>query len=399
MKEGQILLERENESMDMRRADLGEFLVKGGKVLLPAEGLVDADVLCVDGMIAKISQNISSIGTKTIDATGCLVLPGIVDVHGDAFERQIMPRPRTLFPLNIAMSETDRQLAVNGITTAYHGITVSWEPGLRSVDEAKRIIAAIDALEDIFLVDNRLHIRWETFAIDEAPEVISWFSRLKKPALAFNDHTTPSFSGARQELKLRGSAERAMLDLEDYKTLLEKKRNVACEIDSAIAVVAQIAQDKNIPLLSHDDDSAATRKTFRDMGISISEFPLNWETIEAAAKAGDMVVLGAPNVLRGGSHNGAISATEAIVRGQCSILASDYYYPAPCYAAFKLAAETDIHFEAAWNMVSAAPAQAMRLFDRGTISQDKRADIILVAEATQQVVGTISQGQAVFQTA
>ena len=100
-----------------------------------------------------------------------------------------------MFPLEIAMLETDRQLAANGITTAYHGITVSWEPGLRSLEQALKIIAALDRLEPQFLVDHRIHIRWETFALDEMAEVQALFARSKKPLLAFNDHTTPDAHG------------------------------------------------------------------------------------------------------------------------------------------------------------------------------------------------------------
>ncbi len=67
------------------------------------------------------------------DATGLLVLPGIVDIHGDAFERQLQPRPGVDFPADIALADTESQLLANGITTAFHGVTLSWEPGLRSL--------------------------------------------------------------------------------------------------------------------------------------------------------------------------------------------------------------------------------------------------------------------------
>ena len=137
--------------------------ISGGMCLLPCQGLVAADLHLSGGMIAEIAAPTPRHGFD-FDARNCLVLPGIVDIHGDAFERQIMPRPGTLFPLDIAMLDTDRQLASNGITTAYHGVTVSWEPGLRSLDEAQRIVTCLSELQNRFSVDNRLHIRWETFA-------------------------------------------------------------------------------------------------------------------------------------------------------------------------------------------------------------------------------------------
>ena len=199
-----------------------ELIIRGGLCLLPGEGLVPADVTCAGGRIAALRPGGSAPGPG-LDARGCLVLPGIVDIHGDAFERQIMPRPKTMFPLDIAMLETDRQLAANGITTAYHGITVSWEPGLRSLEQALNIIAAIDRLEQQFLVDHRIHIRWETFALDEMAEVQALFAREKKPLLAFNDHTTPTLMGTRADNKIGSSAERAMIDVPAYMTLLERR--------------------------------------------------------------------------------------------------------------------------------------------------------------------------------
>ena len=203
-----------------------ELIVRGGLCLLPGEGLVPTDIVCAGGEIAELRTPGTAAG-RSVDAHGCLVLPGIVDIHGDAFERQVMPRPKTVFPLEIAMLETDRQLAANGITTAYHGITVSWEPGLRSLQQAHKIIDVLDRLEDRFLVDHRIHIRWETFALDEMAAVQALFSRAKQPLLAFNDHTTPALAGARSEIKLRGSAERAMLDVQvsPKETLIDYLKN------------------------------------------------------------------------------------------------------------------------------------------------------------------------------
>lgn len=102
--------------MDTMRTAATELIVAGGHTLVPGEGLKPCDVVIDNGVILEVSPKASYAGARTLDASGCLVLPGIVDVHGDAFERQIMPRPRTLFPLDIAVRETDRQLAANGTT-------------------------------------------------------------------------------------------------------------------------------------------------------------------------------------------------------------------------------------------------------------------------------------------
>jgi len=384
--------------MDMTRNTATETVLRGGNVLLPGEGLRPCDIVVDGNQIIEVSHGASYAGARVVDASDCLVLPGIVDIHGDAFERQIMPRPKTMFPLHIATRETDRQLAANGITTAFHGITISWEPGLRSLKESERVIASIDDAETDLLVDNRLHIRWETFAVDEVPAVIALMQRSKRPLLAFNDHTTPTLTGTRMQSKVGKSAERAMVDVETYRALLERQSEREAEVHTAIQVMAKLANQLDIPMLSHDDLSAEMRQFYRSLGVSLAEFPLNWETMEEAAAHGDDIIMGAPNVVRGGSHNGAISAEEAFRRGQCTILASDYYYPAPLHAAFKLAAKGLTSLERAWDLVSGAPARATRLTDRGMIAPGMRADILVARQDSLRPVLTMSAGRIVFQS-
>lgn len=384
--------------MDMSRYTATETVLRGGNVLLPGEGLRPCDIVVEGDQIIEVSHGVSYAGARIVDVSDCLVLPGIVDIHGDAFERQIMPRPKTMFPLDIATRETDRQLAANGITTAFHGITISWEPGLRSLKESERVITSIDNAEADLLVDNRLHIRWEIFAVDEVPAVIALMQRSKHPLLAFNDHTTPTLTGTRMQSKMAKSAERAMVDVETYRALLERQSERETDIHTAIEVMAKLARQLDIPMLSHDDLSAEMRQFYRSLGVSLAEFPLNWETMDEAAAHGDDIIMGAPNVVRGGSHNGAISAEEAFRRGQCTILASDYYYPAPLHAAFQLAAKGLASFERSWDLVSGAPARAARLTDRGMIAPGMRADILVVRHDSLRPLLTMSAGRIVYQS-
>ena len=372
-----------------------ELIIKGGLCLLPGEGLAAADILCAGGEIAEIRAAGSAVG-RTLDANGCFVLPGIVDIHGDAFERQIMPRPKTTFPLEIALLETDRQLASNGISTAYHGITVSWEPGLRSVEQALRIIEALDGIEGSCMVDHRLHIRWETFALSEMAAIQALFARTKKPLLAFNDHTGPTLTGARADNKVQGSAERAMIDIPTYMALLQKVGRRMDEVPGAIAAMAKAARRQSVPMLSHDDTTPEIRQFYRDLGVEIAEFPMTQPALDAAAEAGDVIVLGSPNVVRGGSHNGAIGAEHAVREGKCSVLASDYYYPAPLRAALSLAERGVLPLESAWALVSASPAAACGLADRGRIATGLRADLVIVSSARQMPIATLVAGRPVY---
>lgn len=374
-----------------------ELIIRGGFCLLPEQGLAPADIVCHAGRIAAVRPAGAASG-RVLDAHGCLVLPGVVDIHGDAFERQIMPRPKTMFPLDIALLETDRQLAANGITTAYHGITISWEPGLRSLDQALRIIAALDALEGQLLVEHRLHIRWETFAFDEMEAVQMLFRREHKPILAFNDHTTPSLAGSRSPTKLRGSAERAMMDVSEYQMVLREVGERAGEVEAAVRSMARAALSDAVPMLSHDDMTPEMRRFYHDLGAHVAEFPMTEAALDAAADAGDVIVLGSPNVVRGGSHNGAIGAEQAIRQGKCTVLASDYYYPAPLRAALSLAGRDVLALEQAWGLVSGAPAAACGLADRGHIAEGMRADLVILSQAQQMPLATLVAGRAVHRT-
>ena len=380
-------------------AGMTAIVILGGKVLRPHQGLVAAEIRIAAGEIADIAATVPRDDAAVIDAEGAVVLPGIVDIHGDAFERQILPRPQARFPLDVAFMETDRQLAANGITTAYHGISVSWEPGLRGLASAEAIIEALDALDARLTCDHRIHIRWETFAHREMEAVAAWLGRRRKPLLAFNDHTTPSLNGTRTATKIKTSADRAAVTAQEYGRLLEAAAGRGHAVKEAIGRMALIARANGVAMLSHDDMTADERSFYRGLGAGIAEFPMTEEAIASAKAAGDPIVLGAPNVVRGGSHNGALDATSAVLAGRCTILASDYYYPALLHAAFGLAAIGHLGLEQAWSLVSLNPAQACGLHDRGSLDIGKRADIVIVSARSGElpmVRTTIAGGRVAF---
>lgn len=375
----------------------GELAIGGGVCLLPGRGLVEADIICSGGRIAEIRTSGRSTRV-TIDAAGCLILPGVVDIHGDAFERQVMPRPGAMFPLDVALLETDRQLVANGITTAYHGITISWEPGLRSLEQSLRVIQALDRLEHLFLADNRIHLRWESFALDAISDVLTLFGHRKTPLLAFNDHTSNLMKFGDVGTAVRRHAERSMVEPERYLMLCETVLERRAEVPAAIAALAAAARRHAVSMLSHDDRTPAERAFYRGLGARIAEFPVTADTLAASAAAGDFIVLGAPNVVRGGSHTGAVGAEDAVRQGMCAILASDYYHPAPLHAALTLADRGVLPLEQAWSLVSAAPAEAAGLVDRGRIVQGLRADLVVLCARERRPVATICAGRPVYRS-
>jgi alpha-D-ribose 1-methylphosphonate 5-triphosphate diphosphatase len=372
--------------------------INGAKVLTGG-ALVATSVHTADGVIAEIGSDCGA--SCRIDAADLIVLPGIVDIHGDAFERQMMPRPGVDFAVDLALVDTDRQVIANGITTVFHSVTWSWEPGLRGPENARNLLTAIEALKPRLAADTRYHLRFETFNFQAEPEARGWLDERKIDALAFNDHMLDADYAKRPPSKIGTMIDRTGLSREDFFKLVDSLQSRADEVPDLIVRMAKSANATGIPLLSHDDSSPAQRQWFRALGCRVCEFPMNVETAEAAVAGGDQIVFGAPNIVRGKSHIGWVNARDMVARGLCSILASDYFYPAPLVAAFRLEESGVLPLAKAWELVSGTPARAMNLPDRGNIASGKRADLILV-DATvpgrPRVVAVLVGGHIVYLT-
>jgi alpha-D-ribose 1-methylphosphonate 5-triphosphate diphosphatase len=267
-----------------------------------------------------------------------MILPGMIDIHGDAFERQIMPRPNVAFDLGLAMRDTDRQLVANGITTAYHGVTSSWETGLRRIENARALAFMISDLRGRTACDMRFHLRHEAFNLDGEEETLGWIADGLVDALAFNDHMRGIVLGKPiKASKLRDMVARSGLTEVEFMALIERTLAREAEVPASLTRLAEAARRKGIPLLSHDDRHAEDHTFFSGLGCMISEFPTTDQVAAMAAKDGKETVFGAPNVVRGGSHTGCPTAADMAQKGICTILASDYYDPALLEALFQIA--------------------------------------------------------------
>jgi alpha-D-ribose 1-methylphosphonate 5-triphosphate diphosphatase len=376
-----------------------DIFIEGGRALLGGE-IVETSLQIADGEISAVGSD-HGRGSFGLDARGLKVLPGIVDLHGDAFERQIMPRPGVDFPVDVALIDSDRQAIGNGITTVYHATTWSWEPGLRSADNARQLLEAIETMRPQLAADTRFHLRHETYNLDAEAEIGRWLSDGRIDLFAFNDHMDSTVASLDKPQKRARRVERCGLSSEEFDRLVALVVSRGNEVPSSIARLAGVARSANVRMLSHDDASPTMRKAFRAQGVGIAEFPVNEETAREATEAGDFIVFGAPNVVRGGSHTGWTKASDMIAKGLCSILASDYYYPAQILAAFRLAADGVLRLAEAWNLISAAPARAAGLSDRGILAEGQRADIILVDDDVPmrpRIVAVIAAGRLVHLT-
>lgn len=367
--------------------------ITGGEVL--ADTLIRADLVTEGQTIAGI-EGAAPAKALRLDATGLYVLPGIVDCHGDAFERHIMPRPGVAFDVDLALRDADRAILASGITTAFHGVTWSWEPGLRGADNARLLVERIAALKAELGADTRFHLRHETFNLAAEAEIVDWLGSGRVGVLAFNDHTGGILKARSRPGKIAQMVERTGLTHEDFMALAENVWNRRDEVPGSIERLAAAARAAGVPAMSHDDMTPQMRRWYRGLGVRVAEFPINEATTREAAAHGEAIVFGAPNVVRGGSHIDC-PAAEAMVRaGLCTILASDYYYPALPLAPFILARKGAAEFASAWRLVSQGPAEALGLSDRGTITPGKRADLVLVApEPRPRVVATIVGGRLV----
>lgn len=393
-----------NHLMHMKTGDLLEsghpptrgkqpIRVTGGHVLALGS-FATKDIVIRDGLITDSADHLP--GLLDIDARGLYVLPGIIDIHGDGFERLVHPRPSVNVDPVVALLEADRQFAANGITTAYHSVTWSWEGGARGAEAALAVLETIEVLQPRLATDTRYHLRHETFNLEAEPVILDWIANGRIDCLAFNDHMAGTIKQRCRPDKIAGMITRSGLSEPEFHALIEKVYARADQVAGSIERLAAAALHARIPMLSHDDMSSQMRGWYRSLGCRIAEFPINDETTRAAAHAGDAIVFGAPNVMRGGSHTGCPSAAEMAALNLCSVLASDYYYPAMPLAPFRLAAQGLLSLADAWSLVSSGPADALGLDDRGRIADGLRADLVLIEDRSPlppRVVCTITDGE------
>jgi alpha-D-ribose 1-methylphosphonate 5-triphosphate diphosphatase len=384
--------------MNAMNPNLDAVMIDGARVVL-GDRFEHVSLRIERGLITGIET--AADGATRVDARGMVLAPAMIDIHGDAFERQLMPRPGVMLPMEAALLETDRQLAANGIATAYHALTLSWEPGLRSVQTGWEMFEALTRLAPRLTVENRLQLRWETFCFEALPLIEASLAGPLMPSIAFNDHTSmavlhpgtplqsrpfdhdPAFpvvdmdSAAFAE-KMDARAKRSHMSASAFVDLMKAVWSRRADVLPVIADVAAKGRAAGAPMLSHDDSQPETRGFYRDHGARISEFPMNLPTAQAARDAGDWIIFGAPNAARGGSHLGSPGAADMIRLGLCDILASDYYYPAMLAAIARLQADGVGNVPDLWRLVADTPAKALNLHDRGRIAPGMRADLVLI---------------------
>jgi alpha-D-ribose 1-methylphosphonate 5-triphosphate diphosphatase len=358
---------------------MAESIFHNARIVLPDEVITGA-VQIVDGAVAAIDSGTMRHGE---DLEGDYLIPGLVELHTDHLENHYRPRPGVFWNPLSALQAHDTQIAGSGITTVFDAVRIGSDPETPGMGDHVQVL--VDAIahgvaDGRLRVDHLIHIRCELPAHD----VVSDFERFVDLPLvklaSVMDHTP----GQRQYQTVqkyidyyKGRFNFSDAQMDAY--IAERHAEQAIYSDKHRKAIVAMGLAAGIAFASHDD---ATKEHVAESladGVSIAEFPTTLVAAEASHKAGLAVLMGAPNVVRGGSHSGNISAIDLAREGCLDVLSSDYVPMALIHAAFILPLRAEnVSLPEAIAMVSATPARAAHLADRGEIAVGKRADLVRV---------------------
>jgi alpha-D-ribose 1-methylphosphonate 5-triphosphate diphosphatase len=361
----------------------GPETVIGNARIVLADRVIDRGwIAFADGRVAEYGDG--DAPSRAEDAAGDLVMPGLIELHTDHLEAHYIPRPKVFWDPLAAVVSYDGQLATCGITTVLDSLRVWREDGAEEVDGRAGILAeAIASARDANLLraDHFLHLRCEIpmpTVVEDATELVG---RPDVRLMSLMDHT-PGQRQFRDEGKLRDYYRGKGAGMTDAELDVLFERRFAYQKAHAVtnmrAIVA-LAHAHDIPLASHDDTTEENvTDAVRDR-VSVAEFPTTIEAARGLHQAGIGILMGAPNVVRGGSHSGNIAAVDLAREGLLDILSSDYVPSSLLMGALQLPRHVPgIDLATAVRTVTKAPAEAVGLSDRGEITVGKRADLIRV---------------------
>lgn len=378
-----------------------EQILSNARLVL-ADQLIHGSLLIRDGVIADISAGASSL-PQAQDLDGALLLPGLIELHTDNLEKHMSPRPGVDWPSASAVLTHDAQIVAAGITTVFDALSIGdINPKGKRMQQLGVMLEAIAAAEAAgqTRAEHRLHLRCEV----SHPQCLELFRELVEQPLvqmvSVMDHAPGQRQFARME-KYReyymGKYHLSPAEMDAFVT--EQLANSARHSDQQRAAIVDICRSRDLALASHDDATLEHVTESADFGMAIAEFPTTFEAAEASHARGLKVLMGAPNIVRGGSHSGNIAAADLARRGVLDILSSDYYPASLLQAALGLA-EQDNGYDLprAIATISLAPARAAGLDDRGEIAVGLRADLVQAqVHNGQPVIGQVwRQGRRVF---
>lgn len=356
-----------------------ELAFRNARVVTGDEDFIGS-VLVRDGVIAEVNRGASEVGE---DFEGDILMPGVVDLHTDSLEKHYFPRPNIDWnPVSAAVTHDGCGLSV-GVTTVLNSLTLGSfnASAARNTDNLKRLV---DGLHDaqsqgMLRADHRIHWRCETTADDLRSRLEVMADHPMTSLFSLMDHTP----GQRQYRNLEkhmanwqanGMSEAAALD-----RLAQVRERQGRNAEGNRRHVAKMATSRGVPLASHDDESLEHVDEAADLGATVSEFPVTAEAAQRARERGMVVVMGGPNLIRGGSYSGNVPAAQLAEADLLDAFASDYVPRSLVECAFAMTkAPFGWSLARAAALVTSAPARAVGLTDRGEIAAGQRADLLRV---------------------
>jgi alpha-D-ribose 1-methylphosphonate 5-triphosphate diphosphatase len=347
-----------------------------------ADRIVDAGWVAVaDGKIVEIGEG-TAAGTE--DLAGDFLIPGLVELHTDHLEAHFVPRPKVSWDPVAAVVSYDAQMSASGITTVFDSLRVWKEEEADGANGEARLLAdAIAVARDTGMLrtDHFLHLRCEVPMPNVVAEAEELIGRPEVRLLSLMDHT-PGQRQFRDEEKLRtyyrgksGGLTDAQLDV----MFARRHEYAAAYAKPNYRLLVDLARKHDKPIASHDDTTLEHVEEAIADGVAIAEFPTTVEAAGALHAAGVRVMMGAPNLVRGGSHSGNVATSDLANMGVLDVMSSDYVPSSLLMAAFQLPrAVASINLPAALRTVTKTPAEAVGLSDRGEIAVGKRANLVRI---------------------
>ncbi len=358
-----------------------ELILTNARVV-SSDAEFDGTVVVRDGRIVEVGTG-RSHAPCAIDLDSDYLVPGLVELHTDNMEKHFSPRPGVKWPSLPAVIAHDTQIAAAGITTVFDSLALGDVRGdTDRVMNRERMIDAVRTVSDrrMSRAEHRLHLRCEIVADDAVESIDRWIDLPLVGLVSINDHTP----GQRQFLdpeKLRHyhtkkyGMTNAEFDVFSVRAIELHHKNAARNRSEVVAR----ARARGLPIASHDDATRAHVEEAVENGMTIAEFPTTSEAASASREAGLSVLVGAPNLVMGGSHSGNIAAIDLVRDGQADILSSDYVPASLMESVFRLPSSgAGISLPEAVRLASLNPARAVGLGDRGEIAPDRRADLVRV---------------------
>ncbi|WP_231188407.1 alpha-D-ribose 1-methylphosphonate 5-triphosphate diphosphatase [Haladaptatus sp. DYF46] len=387
-----------SESAEPLRQDDGttyEVAIEDARVVTPTR-TVRGCVLIHDGKIGAIeADDPDATATDHIDADGRVLMPGIVDLHGDDIESHLHPRSNAAVEPSMALAAADRANIASGITTKFHAIAFEDAPEKnRSPELAMNLVDSVRS-NDSLLVDHRIHARCE-ITDESGIEAVEDVLAADATSLVSVMSHIPGKGQFRDVERFRTYYENdANLSVEEADALIEERTNLSEEVlASRVDRIVSAADEADVAVASHDDETPVEVERLHERGVDISEYPITLDAAKRARTLGMVTAMGAPNLVRGGSQWGNLATDEAIKAGAADALLADYHPPSLLAAPF---VETGESLSTRVARVTLNPAEAVSLGDRGRIEVGARADLILVdPEPTPVVERAFVAGDPVF---